>query len=458
MNDNNTRAEVCDSFRPGDELSLYAEDFTIRGAAVAKIKAAGAQGRSTVVFVDGAVPGDTVTARITAVKKFGLLAEAVRVDTPSVHRVPPDCPDFSRCGGCVFRAMDYSGELAVKAGWVRQALERIGRVSPEIRPIVPSPQVYGYRNNVRLHIAKAPDGTLQAGFYGKSPPGLFIPRRCQLLSESMDTLRTRCMELISGVPAEFAGTEHISLRESGVDGQLLFSLTGSKLPRKQALDALYSALRETIPALAGIGAETKTDGRSRMFCVGEKYIRQELLGVSFLVGHDTFFQINGPQAENLFRTALDLACPGKNNRVLDLYCGIGVLSLLVAKRVSLVTGIEINPAATAAAKRCAAMNGIGNAAFLTGDAAKAASLLPEPHRNPDVVFLDPPRAGCAPPLLTSIAELSPERVVYISCDPATLARDAGRLGGLGYAAVTAQPLDMFPGCPHVETALLLAKQ
>lgn len=415
-------------------------------------------------FVTGALKGETCRARLAKVGRSCAWGETVDVTSPSPARRESDCPHFADCGGCSLRHMSYEEELAFKKQKVQDALTRIGGTDVAVSAIFGAENTLRYRNKVQFPVAPGP----AIGFYQKRTHAVTDVEDCLLQPVAAARLRTAVKEWMEryGVPAydERAHkglVRHVYVRTNAAGESLCCLLVNGKaLPHEEELTA---ALRAAEPGLAGVVLgvnEKKTNvilGDSYRTLWGRDFLEETLCGLRFRLSVPSFFQVNRAQTEVLYGKALELAALTGNETVLDLYCGIGTISLALAKNARRVIGAEVVPEAIKDAKANAARNGITNAGFFCGDAEDIAAKLAHDGLKPDVITVDPPRKGLAPGVVDAIVRMNPERVVYVSCDPATLARDVKRFTEQGYQPHTALAVDLFPRTSHVETVVLMSR-
>lgn len=436
--------------------------YTAEGMGVARL-----EGR--VVFVPCTIRGERWKVRLEKVNKNVAWGRGVELIAPSPERVEPDCPLFGRCGGCQFRHMTYAEELRAKRQRIADALERVGHiVDLDLPPVLGAEDPLRYRNKVQFPVSQGKRG-LSVGYYrGRSHDVLDAPD-CPLQPETVTRLRAAFKSWMEeyALPAYDEGTgrglvRHLYVRTNSRGESLVCVVAnGDKLPHS---GELAEALRRAESGLAGLVLSTNT--RDTNVILGEQYttlwgqdwLEEELCNLDFRLSVPSFFQINRAQTEVLYGIAQDFAGLTGAETVLDLYCGIGTISLSLARRARRVIGAEIVPQAIEDAKENARRNGIGNAEFFCGDAGAVAQKLGDEGVRPQVICVDPPRKGLAPQVPAILAGMSPERLVYVSCDPATLARDVDRFAQLGYRAVRAQGVDLFPRTAHVETACLLVRE
>ena len=442
--------------REGQLCRLTIDGYDSGGAGVARLD-------GQVVFVQGGIRGETCTVRLTHVGRTALWGTVAEVLTPSPARMAPDCPHFPRCGGCQLRHMSYAEELEAKRIKVSDALRRLGGADIELPPVLGAARPERYRNKAQFPVAKG-----AIGFYRARSHEVIDVADCLLQSEAAGRLRAAVKDWMAryAIPAydERAKTglvRHVYVRTNRA-GQSLCCLlvNGRGVPREAEL---VRALRDAEPGLAGVvlGVNQKHNnvilGDSYRTLWGEDALTDTLCGLTFRLSVPSFYQVNPDQTEVLYGRAVELAGLTGAETVLDLYCGIGTISLAMARRAKAVWGAEVVPEAVDDAIANAARNGIANARFLCADAGEAARRLAAEGVRPDVICVDPPRKGLAGDVVDTIAAMAPRRVVYVSCDPATLGRDVKRFAQHGYLLQQAQAVDMFPRTQHVETVVLLSK-
>ena len=435
-------------------------DYTDQGQGVARVE-------GCVVFVPGALAGERVRVKILKAKKTWAAGALVEVVERSAHRAEPKCPVAHRCGGCAFWHMDYAGETALKACRVRDCLNRIGGEDLAEVPILAAPSCEGYRNKAQYPVTEK-DGRACAGFFRAGSHEVIDAQRCLLLPEQMDRVKDLVLRHMNKfrIPAYQERTHtglvrHIYVRIGAVSGQILVCLAvnGGGVPHHEEL------IRELkkIPGFATLVLSVNRErtnvvlGKEEIVLYGPGWIEDTLCGLTFRLSARSFYQVNHHQAQRLYQAAIEQAKITKADTVLDLYCGVGTITLAMAAAAKKVYGVEVVPQAVDDAWDNARRNGIGNVEFLCADAGKAALALAAQAIRPDVVVVDPPRKGLNADAIQAIGQMAPERLVYISCDPATLARDVKLLKDHGYALTTAQAADLFPRCAHVECVVLMSK-
>ena len=428
-----------------------------------------------VIFVSDTVPGDKIKAKVIKVASSFAVARAESFITRSELRTDERCRN-GHCHSCAYKSITYAHECVLKEEAVRQIFKKSGLAEVEVRPLVPSPSVRGYRNKAQYPVAKAKDGTYLIGFYAPKSHRVTEAADCPLapsvFSEILGVLRRFFEENALSCYDEESGKgllRHIYLRRGEVSGEVLLTLVinGDALPHS---DELVSLITKKFPAVVGILLNiNKRDtnvilGDEYKTLYGRDYIFDTLAGVKLKITAPSFYQVNHDAAELLYAKAKELAKPTKDDLVLDLYCGAGSIGLSMARECLEVVGIEIVDSAVECAKFNAENNGIKNASFYTGDAADTEKLLENAEKQrgekivPDIVILDPPRGGTTKELIEFISRLAPRKVVYISCNPTTLARDMLIFKELGYIGNEVTPFDLFPATGHVESVVCLTKR
>ena len=414
------------------------------------------------VFVKGALRGERAEVLIEHIGHSAAWGRVERLLEPSPARIEPDCPYYGVCGGCQFRHMAYEEELRAKRQRVEDALRRIGGADLAISVIHGAKNTLRYRNKVQFPVA---EGAI--GYYRGRTHQVVDVDDCLLQHPAVTACRVAVKEWMERfrVPAYDEGTgrglvRHLYLRTNRA-GEALCCIVanGKTLPHEAEL---VDGLRAAAPGLAGVVLSVNTRktnvilGREFFTLWGRDWLEEELCGHAFRLSAPSFFQVNRDQTEVLYRRALDFAGLTGTETVVELYCGIGTISLTLAERAGQVIGVEVVPQAVEDAKENARRNGLAHKArFECGDAAALAAELAGEGVRPDVVVVDPPRKGLAPEVVDAAAKMAPARIVYLSCDPATLARDVKRFGALGYAPARAEAVDLFPRTAHVESILSL---
>lgn len=422
-----------------------------------------------VVFVKNALDGETCAVRLLKVGKTAAWGKIETLTAPSPNRCAPACPVYGRCGGCALMHMDYEEELRLKRRRVDDALERIAGIPLRTETILGAAETLHYRNKAIFAIGQA-DGHAVAGFFRARSHDVIAAPDCLIQSGAAGRAAAAVCRWMDayGVPAydERTGTgvvRHVFCRTAAEPAGLQVTIVAADAHVMHAAE-LCAQIRAACPETSGIlwnvnqtRGNTVLGGTFRTLW-GTDALEDTLCGLRFLLSPRSFYQVNRAQAQRLYGLALDYAGLTGRETVLDLYCGTGTITLCLARRAAVVYGAEIVPEAIEDARKNAARNDIANARFLCADAAEAAARFREQGIRPDVIVVDPPRKGLAPAVIGHIAEMAPERVVYVSCDPATLARDLKIFASCGYAAVRAAAVDMFPKTAHVETVCLLSRK
>ena len=435
-------------------------DYTAEGQGIAHVE-------GCAVFLPNAVAGERVRLRIEHPRKTWAAGKIVEILEKSPHRVNRECPVAKLCGGCDFWHMDYEEETRLKAERVKTCLNRLGGENLTEVPILAAPTCYGYRNKAQYPVSSK-KGRAYAGFFRAGTHDVVENQRCLILPEQTDNVKDTVMDYVNQyrVPAYDETTHtgllrHIYVRRGAVSGQILVCLVcnGEKLPK---VDALIARLK-AIPGFTTLVLSVTTKkgnavlGAKFITLCGPGYIEDTLCGLNFRLSPRSFYQVNHHQAQRLYEAAISQAEITKNDTVLDLYCGVGTITLAMAGAAGKVIGVEVIPQAVEDARDNAKRNGIENAEFFCGDAGAAALELEKNGVKPDVVVVDPPRKGLNADTIEALHRMAPRRIVYVSCDPATLARDVALLKDRGYTLASATAADLFPRCSHVETVVLLSK-
>ena len=425
------------------------------------------------IFVPGTAPGDVIRARIVKDCKRYAFGIVESVETASPDRIPVDCPVAGPCGGCSLRHLNYQAELKAKEVSVTDAFRRIGGLDVAIQPILPSPEVDRYRNKVQYPVGRDKNGHLCIGFYAGRSHRIVPCADCKLQSAILNEIGGALCGLLEQYGIEPYNEEsgkglvrHIFLRRGAHSGQIMVCLvcTRSKLPHAdEILKQLCSRFDTIATVLINVNRE-KTNvilGTENHILYGPGFIEDTLCQVPVRLGPLSFYQVNTPGAEQLYTVAASYADPGPDDLLLDLYCGMGTIGLSMANRCRELIGVEIIPEAIESAKANAARMGMDIATksrFFCADAGAAASRLASEGLAPDIIVVDPPRKGCDQATLSAIVQMAPRRLVYVSCNPATAARDAAILAKAGYQVEKVQPVDMFPRTGHVECVISLSQQ
>ena len=446
----------------GDKLELTIDSLAYGGNGVARLN-------GFVVFVRRGLPGDTVRAQVTKVKRGFAEAIATGVVTPGAQRVEAPCAHYPSCGGCRFQDLAYEAQVAAKHDQVRDALVRIGRVAdPPLERILPAESQFHYRNKLEYSFTDTPQGAA-LGFHraGRWDEVLQVDR-CWLTTDAGNAIREIVREWAQeeGLPAYNQETQtgylrHLVVREGRNTGQALVQLVTAP-GDLQGDDRLVAALR-AVPEVRSIhwavnDSPAEVTNLPTNLLWGEEAIEEELLGLRFRIRPNAFLQTNTAMAERLYELAIEYAGLTGNETVYDLYCGTGTIALAMAGRALTVWGVEVSEESVACAIENAALNNVTNAAFFAGEVGSSLEDLVGRAGKPDVVVVDPPRAGLMPKALRGLGRLEAPKIVYVSCNPTTLAGNVKDLTTeWGYLLVRVRPVDMFPHTPHVESVSLLTR-
>lgn len=445
-----------------EEIHVTFEDLTHDGAGVAKVD-------GYPIFVKQALPGETAKIKVINTKKNFGFGRLVHIDKESTVRVTPPCPVFTRCGGCQIQHLSYQGQLAYKQKLVQETMARIGGLTDiQVHETIGMEDPWRYRNKSQIPFSEQ-RGEIVAGFYAERSHQIVDTDTCLIQSSDADT----AMNLVKKLAADYGirayddmthkgQLRHVVIRHAKTTDQLMVVLVtkNDSFPNKKHL---IRELKDAFPNLASIAHNVNPKrtnvifGDTTTILWGEDVIYDEIDGIRFAISPRSFYQVNPDQTKVLYEKALDYAqLTGKEN-VIDAYCGIGTISLFLAKQAKQVYGVEVVPEAVTDAKENAKLNHIDNAEFYVGEAEKIMPWWKAQGIEADVIVVDPPRKGCDESLLTTMVEMQPERIVYVSCNPATLARDLKILAEKGYEAKEVQPVDMFPQTTHVECVVWLEK-
>ena len=448
--------------KKNDVITLEISAISSDGAGIGK-----AQGFC--VFVPMVDVGEVVEVVIIKVTKSFAVGKLLNIVTPSKHRCESGCDVYSRCGGCCFRHLSYERELGFKREFVQSNVKRIGKLNLEVNEIIPSVNESLYRNKSQYPVRRNNSGDIEIGFFANYSHRVIDSSECLLqpkvFSQIIAVLKEFFERVNYSVYDEESGRgvlRHIFLRLAEKTGEIMvcFVINADKLPLQSEI---VSILKDNFPDIKTVcvSVNKRRDnvimGESAKAIYGEGFITDVLRDVKFRISPLSFYQVNRSTAEILYKKAMELAQLKPDDVLLDLYCGIGTIGLSMAKYVKKLYGVEIVPQAIEDAKENALLNGIENAEFFCADAKAAAVRFANEGLKPSVVVVDPPRKGCEREVIEAIRDMSPERVVMISCDSATMARDLAVFEELGYRAVSVTPVDMFPRTRHCEGICLLVR-
>ena len=449
-------------FKKNDMVTVTIEDMGKNGEGIGKVE-------GFTLFIKDAVIGDVVEAKLMKVKKNYGYARLMNLVTPSPYRVEPKCPVYRQCGGCQIQALDYQEQLKFKERKVRDNLERIGGFKEiPMEPIMGMEEPYHYRNKAQFPIGTDKNGEIITGFYAGRTHDIIPNTRCylgvdvneEILNIVLNFMKTYHISAYDETNGKGL-VRHVLIRTGFTSKEIMVCvvMNGKKLPHSEKLVEQLVKIEGMTSITLNVNTK-KTNvilGEEIILLWGETYIKDNIGDIVYQISPLSFYQVNPVQTRKLYETALEYADLKGAETVWDLYCGIGTISLFLAQKAKQVYGVEIVPQAIEDAKRNAKLNGIENAEFYVG---KAEEVLPELYDKEgiyaDVIVVDPPRKGCDEKCLETIVKMAPKRVVYVSCDSATLARDLKYLCERGYEVRRVRACDMFPMTGHVETVVLLS--
>jgi len=459
------------SLQKNKDYSIDISGMTHEGQGVGRIE-------NLAVFVDGAILGETVQVKIVKLNKSYAIGKLINITTPSKDRITPFCQAYGKCGGCSLQHMTYEAQLEFKTNTVKDAIRRIGKleevavhdtIGMDNGDEATEGKALNYRNKAQYPVGMGDNGAI-VGFYAKRSHRIVENEHCGIQdlasSEIRKVFKAFVRENKIDTYDETTGkglVRHLMTRVGIKTGEIMVVvvINGRELPFKEKLVKL---LTDKLPAVKSIYLNVNTENTN--IILGEKNIKlygndtiTDFIGkYKFKISPHSFYQVNSFQTEVLYGKVLEYAGLSGKEVVFDLYCGIGTISLFLSKKAKKVYGVEVVEAAVRDARRNAELNGVGNVEFVTGEAEKVIPEMYEQGIKADVVVVDPPRKGCDEVLLETLVGMAPERIVYVSCNPATLARDLGYLAERGYAVREAQPVDMFPWTGHVETVVCLNRK
>lgn len=449
-----------------DIITLEITALTNEGSGVGHYKEDSSDGRGMAIFVPLTAVGDVISCRVVKVLRSYAYGRVEGILIASPDRAEDGCPVYAKCGGCCFRHISYEAELRAKQGFVQDAFMRLGGLSPEFLPIQGSESPEGYRNKLQMPVSKQ-DGRTVCGFYSERSHRVIPVDKCALQPELFAEITRFVTEQADRLRISVYNEEkhegvlrHIYLRRGHYSGEVCLCLVARrKVPE---FERLAKAAAERFPEITGVVLNINRDrtnvilGEDEQVLFGRAEIKDTMCGVNVEISPKSFYQVNTPAAEALYRQAAEFARP-EGKLLLDLYCGAGTIGLSMAGKARRLIGAEIVPQAVENARENADRNSVKNAEFICADAGQAAQQLERSGERPDVIILDPPRKGCSEDTLIACAGMQPERIVMISCNAATAARDCKRLAELGYTAAMVRPFDLFPRTSHVECVVLIYK-
>lgn len=453
--------------KKNDAVTVKIEDLGIHGEGIGRVD-------GYTLFIKDALAGDLVEAKIMKMKKQYGYAKLMRIIEPSSSRTEPVCPVAKSCGGCQIQAMKYEDQAIFKNNKVKNNLMRIGGIEEELldkimEPVCAMEDPYRYRNKAQFPIGKDKDGNLVAGFYAGRTHDIIPCKDCVLGVEINEKILNIVLEFMEEFKIEPYNEEthkglirHVLIRFGFTTKEIMVCLiiNGRKLPHGEELADRLSKIQGMTSITLNVNRE-KTNvimGQETLPLWGQDYITDYIGNVKYQISPLSFYQVNPVQTEKLYGTALEYAGLDGEETVWDLYCGIGTISLFLAQKAKKVYGVEIVPPAIEDARQNAKINGFTNAEFFVG---KAEEVLPEKYKKEgiyaDIIVVDPPRKGCEEVVLETMVKMQPKRIVYVSCDSATLARDLKYLREHGYQLTKAKAVDMFPHTGHVESVVQLSR-
>lgn len=438
-----------------DRLTVYIEDLTHDGNGVAKVD-------GYPLFIQGALPDETAEVHVLKTLKNYGFAKVVEIITPSPDRIEATCQYFKQCGGCQIQHMTYEGQLKWKQKMVENVMRRIGKIDAPVHPTKGMDNPWNYRNKAQIPFGVNESGEVVAGFYKQKSHSIVNMDRCLIQTEEADTLMANLKHELAGLGMRPYNEEkhqgqlrHVVVRKGRTTNEVMVVLV-TRTREIRNVDAVIERIQTLVPNVTSIvqninSAKTNVIfGDETVTLWGKDVIEDTIGDVRFEISARSFYQVNPEQTEVLYQQALDYAQLEGGERVIDAYCGIGSISLFLAQKAGHVMGVEIVPQAIEDAKRNAELNGFTNTYFEAGPAEEVIPRWYAEGKEADVLVVDPPRKGCDEALLNTIIEQRPKRVVYVSCNPATLARDLRILEDGGYKTQEVQPVDMFPHTTHVE--------
>ena len=446
----------------GKEYNIHIESLGTSGEGVGRID-------GFTVFVEGGLPGEDLFIRITEVKKNYAAADLLKIINASHDRVKPPCEIYRECGGCQLQHLSYEGQLMAKQQQVKDAIERIGHLKNlPVLPTIGAKEPWNYRNKVAFPVGRDRGRTI-IGCFAQGTHKIIDSSDCMIQDKINNEAISAVREVIDklNIPVydedRHTGVIRHVVARTGEKGQLMVVLVTAtkRLSREKEIIKL---LRSRLPQMVGLQQNIQTYrnnvilGRETKLLWGRPTIKAKLGKFSFNVSARSFFQVNTKQAEVLYDKALEFAQLTGKETVIDAYCGTGTISLYLAQKARKVYGVEIVSPAIKDAEKNARENNVKNAEFIVGDCTKVMPRLFKQGVRPDVIVVDPPRAGCTEVVLKTFANMQPNRIVYVSCNPATLARDLEILDKLGYKAEKVQPVDMFVASSHVECVTIINKK
>ncbi len=438
--------------KKNDEVEITIDDLTVEGAGIGRYE-------GLAVFVAHALPGEKIETKIIKLTKSYAVGKLMEIIEPSPERTVPFCGVFEACGGCTLQHLHYEQQLAFKARHIKECFKRIGGIEIELPHVVSADNIRDYRNKASFPVAPV-NGRAQAGFFAPHSHRL-VACDCPIQKQVINDVKNRVVEWANGnkiapydEEAHAGLLRHVVVRQSS-GGELMAGVVLRDWTDTKTLERALAPAAQSIVINRNEKKQNAILGSQNRTAAGNDYITETYDGLRFRAGLTSFLQVNHEQSEKLYRIALEYAQITRDDTVFDLFCGIGTISLLAARQAKTVLGIEYVQEAVKNAEENAQLNDIGNACFLAGDAGQMIDEGIRQYGRPDIVILDPPRKGCDAPLIKKIVEVAPKRIVYVSCNPSTLARDAALFEGYSIDKVVG--VDMFPHTTHVESVVLMSK-
>ncbi|MGI0479553.1 23S rRNA (uracil(1939)-C(5))-methyltransferase RlmD [Geminocystis sp. CENA526] len=445
----------------GELVTIEIEDVSSEGNGIGKVN-------QQVVFVPNTVTGDRISSRIMRVKKKYAEGKLDRLEEKSPYRIRSRCIVADKCGGCQWQHIDYEYQLKVKQNQVKETLTRIGGFSDFTLEKILSDDDLGYRNKVNYPLGVSETGTIKAGYYQQGSHQIVNINQCPIQDDRLNPLLKEIKQDLQQLQIPIydektrkGALRHLCFRIGKNTGEILLTLVSAQVSNN-VIEKQAQIWLQRYPDLVGVCLNHNPQSTNVIFgketdlLAGRLYINEIFAGLTFHLRPETFFQVNTTVAEALFNQVLTQLNLQGNEIVFDLYCGIGTFTLPIAQKVKQVIGIESYNISIEQANRNAQVNEINNVKFILGD---TETILPEIDEIPDIVILDPPRKGCQPQVIETLLAIKPKKIAYISCHPATLARDLKMLCENGdYQLTFVQPADFFPQTPHVETAVILIRE
>lgn len=446
--------------KKNDIIKLKIDGITNEGSGVGRYE-------GMAVFVPFTAIGDEINCRIVKLKKtfaYGIVEDIINL---SNDRIEPDCCTYKKCGGCSFRHISYEAELKAKQSFVKDSFERIGKLSVPFDDIIGCKDIYHYRNKAQYPVCEK-NGRLRCGFYSKRSHRIVDNRDCSLQPENFNEIANFTAELLSekGFTAydEESGNgqiRHIYIRHGFHTGEIMLCIVATENSKhfKDISVEISNKFSEIKSIVLNINSNRTNVilGSQNIVLFGKAYITDIMCGNKVRISPHSFYQINTPQAEKLYSIAKEYADLKGDETLLDLYCGIGTIGFSMVESIKKLIGVEIVPDAVENAKLNAELNGIGNAEFICGDAGTVANMLIERGETPDIIIADPARKGCDSVSLDAMIKMSPKKIIMVSCNPSTAARDVRYLCDNGYEFTKGQAVDMFPRTTHVECVVLMTR-